>query len=67
VSDVQFGDTKVKDIQFDGTGATYADNGVLVTAADNSVTFKTSATDGHVLQVNGSGVPFFGHIDCGTY
>ena len=67
VSDVQFGDTKVKDIQFDGTGASYADNGVLVTASDNSVTFKTSGTDGHVLQVNGSGVPFFGHIDCGTY
>jgi len=24
-------------------------------------------TDGQILQMNSSGVPFFGHIDCGTY
>ena len=67
VGDVQFGDTKIKDLQFDGTGSGYADKGVLVTGTANNVEFKTSSTDGHVLQVNASGVPFFGHIDCGTY
>ena len=67
VGDVQFGDTKIKDLQFDGTGSGYADKGVLVTGTANNVEFKTSSTDGHVLQVNASGVHFFGHIDCGTY
>ena len=67
MGDVQFGDTKIKDLQFDGTGSGYADKGVLVTGTANNVEFKTSSTDGHVLQVNASGVPFFGHIDCGTY
>ena len=67
VGDVQFGDVKAKSLQFDGTGTGYADHGVLVTDASNAVVYKTSSTDGHVLQVNASGVPFFGHIDCGTY
>lgn len=67
VGDVQFGDVKAKSLQFDGTGTGYADHGVLVTDANNAVVYKTSSTDGHVLQVNASGVPFFGHIDCGTY
>ena len=67
VGNVQFGDIKAKALQFDGTGTGYADNGVLVTDASNAVVYKTSSTDGHVLQVNASGVPFFGHIDCGTY
>lgn len=67
MGDVQFGDVKIKDLQFDGTGSGYADKGVLVTGTANDVEFKTSSTDGHVLQVNASGVPFFGHIDCGTY
>ena len=67
VGDVQFGDTKVKDLQFDGTGSGYADKGVLVTGTANDVEFKTSSTEGHVLQINSSSVPFFGHIDCGTY
>ena len=64
---VQFGDIKAKVLRFDGTDASYADHGVLVTDANNEVVYKTSSTDGHVLQVNASGVPFFGHIDCGTY
>ena len=67
VGAVQFGDIKAKVLRFDGTDASYADHGVLVTDANNEVVYKTSSTDGHVLQVNASGVPFFGHIDCGTY
>ena len=67
VGAVQFGDIKAKVLRFDGTDAGYADHGVLVTDANNEVVYKTSSTDGHVLQVNASGVPFFGHIDCGTY
>ena len=43
-------------------------NGQVVQDLTNDdVVYKTSGTDGHVLQVNASGVPFFGHIDCGTY
>ena len=67
VSDVQFGDAKLKSIQLDTTGTGYAQNGVLVTDANDAVVYKTSSTEGHVMQVNASGVPFFGHIDCGTY
>ena len=66
VSGVQFGNAKLTSLTLDGTGTGYAQNGVLVTDSDD-VVYKTSGTDGHVLQVNASGVPFFGHIDCGTY
>ena len=67
VSGVQFGNAKLTSITLDGTGTGYAQNGVLVTDSNDDVVYKTSGTDGHVLQVNASGVPFFGHIDCGTY
>lgn len=67
VSNVQFGNAKLKSITLDTTGAGYAQNGILVTDSSDNVTYKTSATEGHVMQVNASGVPFFGHIDCGTY
>lgn len=67
VSGVQFGNAKLTSITMDGTGTGYAQNGVLVTDSNDDVVYKTSGTDGHVLQVNASGVPFFGHIDCGTY
>jgi hypothetical protein len=67
VSGVQFGNAKLSSITLDGTGTGYAQNGVLVTDSNDDVIYKTSSTDGHVLQVNASGVPFFGHIDCGTY
>lgn len=66
-SGVQFGNAKLTSITMDATGTGYAQNGVLVTDASDDVVYKTSSTDGHVLQVNASGVPFFGHIDCGTY
>lgn len=67
VSGVQFGNAKLTSITMDATGTGYAQNGVLVTDSNDDVIYKTSSTDGHVLQVNASGVPFFGHIDCGTY
>jgi hypothetical protein len=67
VSGVQFGNAKLTSITMDAAGTGYAQNGVLVTDSSDDVVYKTSSTDGHVLQVNGSGVPFFGHIDCGTY
>ena len=67
VSGVQFGNAKLTSITMDATGTGYAQNGVLVTDSNDDVVYKTSSTDGHVLQVNASGVPFFGHIDCGTY
>ena len=67
VSGVQFGNAKLTSITMDGAGTGYAQNGVLVTDSNDDVVYKTSSTDGHVLQVNASGVPFFGHIDCGTY
>jgi len=67
VSGVQFGNAKLTSLTLDGTGTGYAQNGVLVTDSNDDVVYKTSGTDGHVLQVNASGVPFFGHIDCGTY
>lgn len=66
-SDVQFGNAKIASLTLDATGTGYAQNGVLVTDSNDDVVYKTSSTDGHVLQVNASGVPFFGHIDCGTY
>ena len=67
VSGVQFGNAKLTSITMDAAGTGYAQNGVLVTDSNDDVVYKTSGTDGHVLQVNASGVPFFGHIDCGTY
>lgn len=67
VSNVQFGNAKLKSLTLDTTGAGYAQNGILVTDSNDDVVYKTSSTEGHIMQVNASGVPFFGHIDCGTY
>lgn len=67
VSNVQFGNAKLTSISMDATGAGYAQNGILVTDSNDDIVYKTSSTEGHVMQVNSSGVPFFGHIDCGTY
>ena len=67
VSNVQFGNAKLTSISMDTTGTGYAQNGILVTDSNDNVVYKTSSTEGHVMQVNSSGVPFFGHIDCGTY
>lgn len=67
VSNVQFGNAKLTSISMDTTGTGYAQNGILVTDSNDDIIYKTSSTEGHVMQVNSSGVPFFGHIDCGTY
>ena len=67
VSNVQFGNAKLTSISMDATGAGYAQNGILVTDSNDDIVYKTSSTEGHVMQVNSSGVPLFGHIDWGTY
>jgi hypothetical protein len=43
-----------------------------VNGSGNVVFYNEDSTSvygvtGQVLQMNGSGVPSFGHIDCGTY
>ena len=54
---------KVRDLVENNT----IDNVGGSTDSNDDVIYKTSSTEGHVMQVNSSGVPFFGHIDCGTY
>jgi len=53
-----------------GTGAsTFSTNGVIVSGATgtSALSAVTSATEGHVLQINASGVPVFGHINGGSF
>ena len=66
-SNVQFGNALLKSITLDATGSGYAQNGILVTDSNDDIVYKTSSTEGHIMQINASGVPFLGHIDCGTY
>lgn len=42
-------------------------NGVTYTDATGVTQFIASATEGHILQIDAAGVPFFGIIDAGTY
>jgi hypothetical protein len=51
-----------------GTGrTTLAANGVLVGAGTSAVTSLNSSTEGHLLQVNSSGVPVFDMLQGGTF
>lgn len=51
-----------------GTGrTTLATNGVLVGAGTSAVTSLNSSTEGHLLQIGGSGVPVFAHLQGGTF
>ena len=51
-----------------GTGATtFTSNQVLLGAGTSAVTTVGSATEGHVLQINASGVPVFGMLNGGSF
>ena len=51
-----------------GTGATtLTNNGVLLGQGTSAVTAVSSSTEGHVLQINSSGVPVFGHLSGGSF
>lgn len=51
-----------------GTGAsTLTSNGVLLGQGTSAITAVSSATEGHVLQVNSSGVPTFAHLNGGSF
>ena len=58
-------------IQRGGTGsATFSTKVVIVSDNDSSVgalTALTSSTEGHVLQINASGVPTFAHLNGGSF
>jgi hypothetical protein len=44
-----------------------ANNGVLIGQNTNSIAAVSSSTEGHVLQINSSGIPAFGVLDGGTF
>jgi hypothetical protein len=51
-----------------GTGAgTFTTNGVLLGQGTSALTTASSATEGHVLTINASGVPTFAHLQGGTF
>ena len=51
-----------------GTGATtFTNNGVLLGQGTSAVTTASSSTEGHVLTINGSGVPTFSMLSGGTF
>lgn len=71
-SDVRFGNALLTSLSFSVFGANgvpYADvNGDAKFAIGDTVSdYNTGDVTGQVLQMNASGVPTFGHIDCGTY
>lgn len=54
-----------------GTGAaSFTTKGVIISNASSStgaLSSLTSATEGHILQINSSGSPVFGHLSGGTF
>lgn len=69
-SDVKFGNVLVDSVTF--TATNFTGNSVPYVDANGDVGFLEETvsdfgTTGQVLQMDASGVPFFGHIDCGTY
>jgi len=64
-SDVAFGNALLDSITI--SSGNFTTNGVMYTDANGDINFSASTTEGHVLQINASGVPVFGIIDCGTY
>ena len=71
-SGVRFGNALLTSLSF----STYTANSIpwIDTAGDASfitgddtVDYNGGDTTGQVLQMNGAGLPIFGHIDCGTY
>lgn len=70
-ANVKFGNALVDSMTF--TSGNYLNTSVMgVNGSGNVVFYNEDSTSvygvtGQVLQMNGSGVPSFGHIDCGTY
>lgn len=51
-----------------GTGlSSFTAQGVFYASSTSAVAQVTSSTEGHVLQINASGVPTFGHLQGGTF
>jgi hypothetical protein len=71
LGDVAFGNALLNGLTF--SAGNYTSTSVLATDGSGNVSFvnEDSASvfgvEGQVLQMNSSGVPTFGHIDCGTY
>jgi hypothetical protein len=71
LGDVAFGNALLNGLTF--SAGNYTSTSVLATDGSGNVSFvnEDSASvfgvEGQVLQMNSSGVPSFGHIDCGTY
>lgn len=70
-ANVKFGNALLDGLTF--TSGNYTTTSVLATNGSGGVTFVNEdaasvfGVTGQVLQMNSSGVPTFGHIDCGTY
>ena len=71
LGNVAFGNALLDGITF--SSGNFTTTSVLVTDASGNVGFANEdsasayGVTGQVLQMNASGVPTFGHIDCGTY
>jgi hypothetical protein len=69
--DVEFGNALIDSLTF--SAGNFTANAVLATDGNGDTVFKEEdatspyGTEGQMLQMDASGVPFFGHIDCGTY
>ena len=51
-----------------GTGAsTFTTNAVLLGQGTSAFTTASSSTEGHVLQINSSGIPTFAHLNGGSF
>jgi hypothetical protein len=51
-----------------GTGNTsFTSNGILMGQGTSAITTVESSTEGHVLQINASGVPIFAHLNGGFF
>jgi hypothetical protein len=70
-SDVEFGNALIDSLTFSATNFTANSVPWVDTNGDIGFLDEDAAspygTAGQVIQMNSSGVPFFGHIDCGTY
>ena len=70
-ADVKFGNALIDSLTF--TAGNYTTTSILATDGSGNVAFVNEdsssvyGVQGQVLQMNSSGVPSFGHIDCGTY
>jgi hypothetical protein len=70
-ADVKFGNALLDSMSF--TAGNYLTKSVMGIDTNGDVVFYEGDTanvygvEGQVLQMNSSGVPTFGHIDCGTY